>query len=170
MSSPDNRREAARILTDFSLVLIGDKGEILDDRAVAHDVSDKGFKVETQAELAQGQVVRYSLALRGQDLSGRARVVWCHKTDLAYWAGVQFLGLSWSHRRLIRQVTSPSDVDWGLIGDKAITALSILVGTTLAWAALSNPVWREVLPSLFPKALAAVVMGFALRELLRPRR
>lgn len=170
MNLPENRREAARILTDFSLILIDEKGSSLDDRAIAHDVSEKGFKAETQAELKQGQIVRYRLALSGQDLSGRARIVWCHRTDLSFWAGAQFLGLSWAHRRLIRRITSPSDVDWGVIGDKAITALSILVGTTLAWAALSNPVWRAVLPSLFPKAVAAVVMGFALRELLRPRR
>jgi hypothetical protein len=170
MSAPDNRRESVRILTDFSLILVDDKGEVLDDRAVAHDVSEKGFKAETQAELKEGQIVRYRLALRGQDIPGRARVVWCHRTDLSYWAGAQFLTLSWSHRRLIRQITSPSDVDWGVIADKAILALSILLGTILSWMALSSPVWRAVLPSLFPKAVAAIVMGFALRELLRPRR
>lgn len=170
MTEGGNRREAPRILTDFSLVLTGADGSSLDDRALAHDVSDKGFKAETQAPLAQDQIVRFKLALGGEDLVGRARIVWIQKTDMAVWAGAQFVDLSWADRRRIRKITSPSDVDWGAIGDRAITALSLVLGTVLAWTALTNPVWRDVLPGLFPKALAAIVAGLALIELLRPRR
>jgi len=170
LSVPENRREAPRILSQFSLVLTDEKGATLDDRAIAHDVSDKGFKAETQAELKPEQVVRFRLDLGVEEVRGRARIVWCQRTDMSFWAGAQFVGMSWSDRRRVRRITSPSDIEWGVIADKAATALLILLGTTLAWMAANNPVWREVLPGLFPKAVAAVVAGLALREFLRPRR
>jgi hypothetical protein len=170
MSDPDERRQAARILSEFALVLDDEKGALLDDRALAHDVSDKGFKAETRAELKQGQVVRFHLTLGKQEVRGRARIVWCHRTDLSFWAGAQFVGMSWSDRRRVRKITSPSEVDWVALGDKGLTALLILLAATLAWAALSDRIWRSVLSEIFPKMAAAVVMGFALRELLRPRR
>ncbi|MBI3564183.1 MAG: PilZ domain-containing protein [Elusimicrobia bacterium] len=161
------RRQAARILTDFTLILTDEKGKELDGRALAHDVSDKGFKVETQAELAKGQTLRFRLGLpEGREVSGRARVVWSHKEELAWWAGAEFVGLSWGERRRIRRVTSPSDVDWGVIADKAIVALSLLLATSVGWIAFTSPVWRAVLEDVFPKAVAAVVMGVALRVLL----
>lgn len=162
-----DRRQAPRILTDFTLVLVDDAGRELDGRALAHDVSDKGFKVETQAELAKGQTLRFRLGLpEGREVVGRARVVWSQKEDMACWAGAEFVGLPWGERRRIRRVTSPSDVDWGVIADKAIVALSLLLATAVAWIVLSSPVWRAVLEDVFPKAVAAVVMGLALRALL----
>jgi len=170
MADETERRRAARILTDFSLVLLDEKGAELDGRALAHDVSDRGFKAETQAELAQGQMIRFRLSLiDGQEIRGRARVVWAHREELAFWAGAQFVGLSWGDLRRVRRVTSPSDVDWGAIADKAIVALSLLLVTSIGWIALSSPTWRGVLEDLFPKIVAAVAMGLALRVLLSRR-
>lgn len=169
--SGEERRRAPRILTEFSLYLMDEKGEELDGHSLAHDVSDKGFKVETQGELKKGQIVRYRLGLRGGDeVSGRARIVWTQKTDLSYWAGAQFLGMSWSDRRRVRKVTDPSSVDWGVIADKAIVALTLLLVTTVGWIVMTSAIWRGILEDMFPKVIAAVVMGFALRELLRSRR
>ena len=51
----DDRRTGVRILSEFPLTLLDDKGEGLDPHAVAHDVSDKGFKIESRAELKPGQ-------------------------------------------------------------------------------------------------------------------
>lgn len=170
MSSPQDRREAPRILSQFSVVLSDEAGATLDDRAVAHDVSDKGFKAETQADLKVGQDARFRLELAGEELRGLGRVVWVQRTDMAVWAGVQFRGLSWADRRRVRRVTSPSDIEWGAIADKAITALLILLFTVIGWSVAENRVWREILPGLLPNALVAVVAGLALREVLRPRR
>jgi hypothetical protein len=170
MSGPEDRRDAPRILTDFSLMLQDDVGVILDDRAFAHDVSGKGFKAETQAELKKDQMLRFSLAIRGEELQGRGRVVWVTKTDMSFWVGVQFSGMSWADQRKIRRVTSPGDVEWGQLADKAIVALLLLLGATVSWVVTTNPIWRQVVPSLLPKAAAAVVMGLALRVMLSPRR
>ncbi|MFI5347790.1 MAG: PilZ domain-containing protein [Elusimicrobiota bacterium] len=170
MSGPEDRREAPRIFSDFSLQLTDEAGTGLDDRALAHDVSDKGFKAETQAELKPQQIVRFRVTIRGEEISGRARIAWAKRTDMSFWAGAEFLGMSWSDRRRVRRITSPSDVDWVKIGDNALSALVILGCTALAWAVMSSTTWRTVLSEIFPKAIAAVVMGLALREMFRPRR
>lgn len=163
------RRESARILTEFSLALYDEKGAALDEHAVAHDVSDKGCKGETQAELKQGQAVRFALELPGgRVLKGKGRIAWCNRTDVMYWTGVEFRGLSWSDRRLLRKLTSPSDVDWDRIADHAITALVLLILATVAWSALNSPAWRSVLGDMTPKIIAAVIAGLALRAFLTP--
>jgi hypothetical protein len=168
MSDTENRRTSARILTEFPLVLLSETGEELDAHAVAHDVSEKGFKAESRAELAQGQVVRFRLGIDASgDVTGRARFVWCQRTDLSYWGGAQFLGLSRGDRRRVRRVTNPSDVDWSLIVDRAIIALGATLATLLAWIALSSTLWAGLLSDLFPKIVAALLAGWALRELLR---
>lgn len=170
MSAPEDRREAPRILTDFSLVLLDDAGLVLDDRAFAHDVSDKGLKAETQAPLTKGQTVRFRVAIRGEEIAGLAKIVWLQRTDMAHWAGLSFIKLPWAQKRKLRGTTRPGDTPWESILDKAITALVLLLLTVISWSALTSPVWRQILPSLLPKAAAAIVMGLALRELLSPRR
>lgn len=168
--SGEERRRSARILSEFPLSLLDEKGELLDQHAVAHDVSDKGFKIETRAELKPGQFVRYALSLDVDgSIKGRVRIVWVERADLSYWAGAQFLGLSWGDRRRIRRFTSPSDVDWNALADKAIIALSILLVTLVGWNLLSSRLWRGVLAGLVPTAFAAFALGWALRELLRRR-
>jgi hypothetical protein len=170
MSNPEDRREAPRILTDFSLQLSDEAGASLDDRALAHDVSDKGFKAETQVELKPQQIVRFRVTIRGEEIVGRARIAWIKRTEMSFWAGAEFLGMSWSDRRRVRRITHPSDVDYVRIADNALTALLILGGTSLAWLLSTSTIWRSVIAELFPKLIATVVMGWALRELLRPRR
>jgi hypothetical protein len=168
MSARDNRRASARILTEFPLTLLDEKGGEIDPHAVAHDVSDKGFKAESRSELAQGQIVRFRLGIDASgDVIGRARIVWCQRTDLSFWGGAQFIGLSRSDRRRVRRVTSPSDVDWGKIADRAITAMIVTLVTLAAWTMATSALWRAVVAELFPKILACLIAGWALRELLR---
>lgn len=170
MGREEERRRSTRVLTEFPLSLLDDKGELLDRHAVAHDVSEKGFKIESMAELKTGQFVRFGLSLDVEgEIKGRARIVWSERTDLSYWAGGQFLGMSWRDRRRVRRMTNPSEVDWNLLADKLIVALSLLLATIVGWRLLSSPLWRQVLGGLLPEALAALAMGWALRELLRRR-
>ena len=170
MSDEKNRRTSARILTEFPLALSDEKDGEIDVHAVAHDVSDKGFKAESRTELTQGQIVRFRLGIDASgDVIGRARVVWCRRTDISYWAGAEFLGLSRGDRRRVRRVTRPSSVDWNVIADRAIIALAATLGTLLVWSALSSTLWRGILEGLFPKILACLIAGWALCELLSRR-
>jgi PilZ domain len=164
----DERRTSARILSEFPLTLSDDRGEALDPHAIAHDVSDKGFKIETHAELKKGQTLRFGLSLDGEDpIQGRARIVWCERTDISYWAGAQFLKVSWADKRRLRRVTSPSDFNWDALADRTIYSLTLLLAVILGWRALSSPLWRGILGDLVPTAVAAFAMGWALKELLR---
>ena len=168
MSGFDDRRRSARIMSEFPLTLLNDAGEVIDQHAVAHDVSDKGFKIETRAELKLGQFVRFVLSLDSAgDITGRARIAWSERTDLACWAGGQFLKMSWRDRRRVRGVVNPSRVDWNELADKAILALSLLLVTLIGRSLLMSSLWRGILGDLLPTALAAFAMGWALRELLR---
>jgi hypothetical protein len=163
----DDRRKATRILSEFPLTVLDDKGELLDKHAVAHDVSDKGFKIESRTELKPGQFVRFTLALDADgDVKGRARIVWSERTDLSYWAGGQFLDLSWRDRRRVRRITSPADIDWNAVADKLIVALGFLLVTIIGWRLLSSNLWRGVLGDLIPTAFAACALGWAVITLL----
>jgi hypothetical protein len=164
----DDRRKAARILSEFPLTVLDETGALLDKHAVAHDVSDKGFKIESRTELKPGQFVRFSLSLDADgDIKGRARIVWSERTDLSYWAGGQFLKMSWRDRRRVRRITSPSDINWNLLADKLIAGLSLLLVTIIGWRLLSNNLWRGVLGDLLPTAFAAAALGWAIITLLR---
>ncbi|HXT01049.1 MAG TPA: PilZ domain-containing protein [Elusimicrobiota bacterium] len=166
----DERRTSARILTEFPLTLSDDKGDVLDPHAIAHDVSDKGFKIETHAELSKGQTLRFALALDAEgDIKGRARVVWCERADVSYWAGAQFLKLSWADRRRMGRITSPSRFNWDALADRTILSLGLLLAAIVGYRALTSTLWRGILGDLVPAAVAAFAMGWALKELLRRR-
>jgi hypothetical protein len=154
----------------FSLSLFDDKGQIFDRHAVAHDVTPKGLRIESQAELEKGQFVRFALSLddAGGELKGRARVAWREKTALSCWAGVEFVGMSWRGKRRIRRAVTPArgGVDWSALADKLAVALLLLSATAIGWRMLASPEWRSVLPGLIPAAIAALAMGWALKQLL----
>lgn len=171
--SGDERRGSARILSEFPLTLAGEDGALLDDRALAHDVSGKGFKLETQAKLAEGQLVGFRLFMgtSGEPpVSGRARVVWVQSTAFATWAGAEFRGLGWSERRRVRRFTHPSEIDWSIIVDKAFRAGMTMLLVLLIWTAMSSPLWRDWLIGMLPIGFASAALGWALVQLLRPRR
>jgi hypothetical protein len=165
-----NDRRAPRILSEFPLTLLDDSGAELDPHATAHDVSEKGFKIESRAELKPGQFVRFSLSLDVDGgIDGRARIVWSKRTDLSYWAGGEFLKLPGRDKRRMRRIMNPSAVDWNALADKAIFALALLLATLLGWSLLSNALWRGFIGDMMPTILAALAMGWALRVLLRRR-
>lgn len=103
-------------------------------------------------------------------MSGRGRVIWVESTDLALWAGLEFIRLSWSDRRRLRRITRPPSVEWSIIVDKALTAALLFAATLAIWGALTSYIWRSLLWDLAPKAVATLALGWALREMLRPRR
>jgi hypothetical protein len=165
------RRTSARILTDFSLVLLDDKGAVIDEHAVAHDVSTKGFRAELHGEIAEKQPIRFKLALAGgHELSGRARVAYVQRTDFGIWAGAEFVGLSWADRRLIRQSTAAPTANWVLIATRILLGVGWIAVALALWLGLLSNFWRPQMLALAPKALAAVALGWALLELLTPDR
>jgi len=165
------RRTSARILTDFSLVLMDDKGVVIDDHCVAHDVSTKGFRAEFHGEIADKQIIRYRMSLDGgYELAGRARVVYVQRTDFSVWAGAEFLGLSWSDKRLLKKSTAAPTANWVLISTKILLGVVWIGGALAFWIGIRSNFWRPQMLDLAPKALAAVAVGWALLELLSPDR
>jgi hypothetical protein len=167
----DERRTSARILTDFSLVLMDEGGMVIDDHCVAHDVSAKGFRAELHGEIAEKQLVRYRMSMDGgHELAGRARVVHLQRTDFGIWAGIEFLGLSWADKRLLKKSTSAPTANWVLISTKALLATVWIGGALAFWVGIRSNFWRPQMLDLAPKALAALAVGWALLELLSPDR
>jgi hypothetical protein len=167
----DERRISARILTDFSLVLLDEKGAVIDEHAVAHDLSTKGFRAEFHGEVAEKQPVRFRLSLdAGRELAGRGRVVWIQRTDFAIWIGVEFVGLTWAERRMLKDASSGPTANWVLISTKFLLAVVWIGGGLAFWLGIRSNFWRPQMLSLAPKGLAAVAMGWALLELLTPDR
>lgn len=166
MSDPE-RRNTERSLTELPIALQDEKGVVLDDHAVAHDVSAKGFRLETHVDLAPGQVIRYRLALAAdRDLRGSAKVVWSQRTDFGLWAGAEFSSLSWSDKRLLRRVLKPRTADWVLITMKVFLATFWISVILAFWYGVRSPFWRPQIFWLAPKAVAGVILGWSLRELL----
>jgi hypothetical protein len=167
----EERRAGGRVITDFPLVLMDEADKMLDLNATAHDLSESGFRVETQAGIAPGQVVHYRIvAFGGRELRGSAKVAWAQRTDLALWAGAEFLDLSWADKRMLKRATSPPSADWVLIATKLLLAVIWIGGALALWVGLRSPFWRPQLSELFPKIVAAVLFGWSLRELLTPDR
>ena len=62
----DERRDGARLITDLFVALRAAKGgAVIDERATAHDVSIRGFRLETQAQLSEKTVISFTLDLPG---------------------------------------------------------------------------------------------------------
>lgn len=167
----DERRASARILNDFSLVLQDEKGAVIDEHAIAHDLSAKGFRAELHGEIVEKQPIRFHLSLDGgQELKGRARVVWVQRTDFSIWAGAEFVGLTWAERRMLKAASTGPSANWVLVSTKILLGI-LWIGGGLAFAiGVRSNFWRPQMVSLAPKALAAVALGWALLELLTPDR
>ena len=161
------RRTSARILTAFDAVLRDPRGGELDARAVAHDISEKGFRAETQARLKAGEDLSFALELPGGAFEGRGRVVWVQATQVALWVGIEFVGLDRARRKRLIKLSRPTETDWEAIVDRAWRALLVMTTSVLLWSALESAVWREVLGSLFPTVVATIAAGWALLVLLR---
>lgn len=166
--SSDDRRQGARFITDLSVTIRGAKGAVLDDRATAHDVSTKGFKLETQAELRKDEELAFTLELPGgKKAHGKGLVVWAKRETFATWAGIKIGGMSWSDKRRLSQMLDPDRADWTRIAELALKAGFVIV---LA-AALQNIALRPgaftSMAELMPKFAAVLLMAWAMLGLLK---
>ncbi len=170
--SGDERRTGARFFTELSVVLAPSKGGApIDDRATAHDVSLKGFKVETQAQLAQNTLVSFSLELpEGAHAAGKGRVVWSNRETFATWAGVEIVSMKWSDKRRLSQYLNPDNVDWTRLSSLSTTLVMVIIVVIAAHRIIVSAQLRSLLATLAPKILALFVMGWALVGMLKRRR
>ncbi|MBI4060512.1 MAG: PilZ domain-containing protein [Elusimicrobia bacterium] len=166
------RRTGARFLADFGVVLSALKGGApIDERAIAHDVSLKGFKVETQAALARGEVVAFALELpSGGRAAGKGRVVWSSREPLATWAGVEIVSMSWGDKLRLNGLLRPDSVDWARLRSLCVTLIAALTLIAAARRIIGDAALRGALPTLVPKIIALLAMGWALAGLLKRER
>jgi hypothetical protein len=167
--SHDDRRIGARFLTELNVVLSpSNGGPPIDDRATAHDVSIKGFKVESQAQLAEGAMVSFSLDLpMGECVSGTGRIVWSNRETFATWAGVEIVSMPWSDKRRLNKLLNPDTVNWERISNLLVTLVMVLTVLAAAHRIIYSAQLRGLVEALAPKIVALFVMGWALVGLLK---
>jgi hypothetical protein len=167
--SDDDRRTGARFITELGVVLRPSKGgEPLDDRATAHDVSVKGFKLETQAQLAENMILSFTLELpMGANVTGKGRVVWNTRETFSTWAGVEIVSMSWSDKRRLSQLLNPGGADWERLSGLCIKLVMALVVIAAAHRIVLSAPLRALVGQLAPKILALMVMGWALLGMLK---
>lgn len=170
--SGEERRAGARFITEMSVVLSPSSGGTpFDDRATAHDVSTKGFKVETQSPLKQGALVAFSLELpMGARASGKGRVVWSNRETFATWAGVEIVSMPWGDRRRLGGYLNPEQTDWSRLSGLGVRLVMALTVVAAAHRVFHSAQLRALLVQLAPKALALLVMGWAFLGLLKRER
>lgn len=167
--SGDERRTGARFITELSVVLRPSKGgEPIDDRATAHDVSVKGFKVETQAQLAENMILSFTLELpMGASATGKGRVVWNTRETFATWAGVEIVSMSWGDKRRLSQLLNPDRADWERLTNLCIKLAMVLTVVAAAHRIVLSAPLRALFGALAPKIIALAVMGWALVGMLK---
>ena len=162
------KRRAARYITDLALVVRSSDGKTLDERATAHDVSVKGFKLETSASLEKGQKLTFILDLpHGRRAPGRGTVMWAKRETFSTWAGVRLDKLAWTDKRRIAKMIDPDQVDWTNIGDLALKAVFAVVVVAALQKMFLQPGTATSLGPLIPKFAAILAMAWALMGLLR---
>ena len=170
--SHDDRRIGARLLTELNVVLIPSGGGApIDDRATAHDVSIKGFKVETQSQLAEGATVSFTLELpMGESVSGEGKIVWSNRETFATWAGVEIVSMPWSDKRRLNKLLNPDTVNWERLSSLIVTLVMVLTVLAAAHRIIYSAQLRGLVGALAPKFIARFVMGGALVNLLKRKR
>jgi len=167
--SGDERRDGARFITELNVVLSPSQGgPPIDDRATAHDVSIKGFKVESQAMLPVNSLIAFTLDLpKGATASGKGKVVWCERETFSTWAGVEIVSMSWGDKRRLGKLLTPDTVDWERLSSLVVTLIMILTVLAAAHRIVFSPSMRALFIQLAPKIIALLVMGWALTGLLK---
>lgn len=165
------RRENSRLITELRVALRSSKGEVLDDFATAHDVSVKGFKLETQATLAKDSQIVFTLDLPGgRKVAGTGQVVWTKRETFATWAGLKVVKMSWSEARELKAVLAPPSTDWSRVFDVGTkAALVVIVGLALQNLAFHRPTGLGHANRIIPKYGAVLLMGWALLGMLKRR-
>lgn len=167
--SGDERRDGARFITELNVILSPTKGgPPIDDRATAHDISVKGFKVESQAQLAENTMISFTLDLpRGDSARGKGRIVWANRETFATWAGVEITSMSWSDKRRLSRLLSPDTVDWDRLWNLVVTLVMVVTVVIAAHRVIMSPQMRELFVKLAPKMIALFLMGWALTGLFK---
>lgn len=170
--SGEERRTSARFITEMSVILRPAAGGApIDDRAIAHDVSMKGFKVECGVQLPENAVLAFTLELpMGAHASGKGRVAWSNREPFATWAGIEITAMSWGDKRRLSQTLDPDRVDWARLTNLCVKLVMALTVTAAAHRILFSAQLRGVLASMMPKIVALFVMGWALLGLLKRER
>ena len=168
MSPSDERRQGARFITDLSVIVRSAKGASLDDRAIAHDVSVKGFKLETQVDLKQDETIQFTLELpEGHNALGAGRVVWAKRETFATWAGIKVTKMAWADKRRLAKMLDPDQVNWARIGDLALKAAFLIVLAMAAQKIAFRPKAFAGMAELLPKFAAVILMAWAFLGLIR---
>lgn len=170
--SGEDRRDGVRWLTDLSVVLRPEQGgPPIDDRATAHDVSMKGFRLESQAQIEVDTVLSFSLDLqRGARAAGKGRVVWSKRETYATWAGVEITEMAWGDRRRLKRMIYPDDVDWTRLSQlclKFVMAITVLAATHRV---MTSPELRKLLIVMSPKIVALLLVGWAILNFFKRER
>lgn len=170
--SAEDRRDGVRFLTDLSVVLRPEKGgPPLDERAMAHDVSMKGFRLESQAQIEVDSVLSFTLDLqRGARASGKGRVVWSKRETFATWAGVEIIEMPWGDRRRLKQLIHPDDVDWTSFSQLCVKFIMAITVVAAAHRLATSPELRKFLWMMSPKILALFLLGWAISNLFKKER
>ena len=168
----DERRDDARMITELFVTLRAVKGgEVIDERATAHDISTKGFRVETQAQMSEKTLISFTMDLPGGErASGSGRVVWASRESWATWAGVEITSMSWAAKRRLTHLLHPPRVDWSGLSKTSTKLLVALVVITAAHRLLYSPIAQSVLMKMAPKLIALGLMAWALREMFKKDR
>ena len=170
MSSAGNQKGTRYINVLKTLLRRSLNGVTIDDRASAHDTSNKGFKVETQAELIENETIFFTLELPSEEIiSGEGRVIWSRREPLAFWAGIQFVKLTWKERRRLSRFLYRDTIDWARLLSLSVRLVSLLTVITVAQGVLYNTLWRNVFAAIVLKVIALLLMGWSLAGLLRSR-
>ena len=168
----DERRTGTRFLAEFSVALRpAQGGALIDGRATAHDLSVKGFKVETQAQLPENTLVSFSLELSGgASVAGKGRIVWSKRETLATWAGLEIVSISWGDKWRLNRLLHPNTLDWARLSHLFATLVMALTVLAAARRVLYSAPLRGLLILLAPKIIALLIMGWALAGLLKRKR
>lgn len=164
-----NQRRYARILTEMPLVLSDPGGELLDGRAVAHDVSAVGFRAVTQAKLAEGQTVAFELEVDlDQKVRGQAKIVWSNADQFGYCsAGAKITKLSWRDSSLLRGSVYTPGYDFVGLARKMFWGFYwVVVVAAVQNVIFHQPTTRLIVWKLLPVIGALVILGASLFTLL----
>ncbi len=170
--SGEDRRDGVRFLTDLSVVLRPEGGgPPLDDRATAHEVSLKGFKLESQAPIEPETIIRFTLDLtRGARASGKGRVVWSKRETFATWAGVEITEMPWGDRRRLKRMLRPDDMDWTTLMSLSVKFVMAVTVVVAAHRLMTSPELRRLLLELSPKIVALLLLGWAVSNFFKGNR
>ena len=170
MSYEEVLRTGERGLTGLPVMLSAATDDSsLDEHALAHDVEASGFKLDTQARLADGFLVVFVLELlNGRRVTGRGQVMWCHNEESGSWAGIKIVRMSWIDKRRVSRMLDPDQFDWSSLAEltmKAVVAVTVVAAANKLL--FHRPHLLALMERLLPQAIALMLMGWALLGLLR---